>query len=284
MVLGDRKVGVALGSGSFKGLCHLGFIVALEEKGIVPRVIAGSSIGAIVGALWASGLKAEEIVRLFKKINSKRLLKYISFSFSRRGFVDAKVEEFLRENIGDIRFEELKTKLVVVATDVTNVRRITITQGKVSEAVRKSVSVPGIIKPIIENNSVIVDGGILAPLPVKELVDTGCNEIYASSLVPKDPTCLLPTMFEKLSKNTREKIEEIFKINLPEPHLTAYGIVKRSLIVMNVALENYEIAIYKPKVVVRYDIKDLEISDLDRIDYYVELSYKETIKLLNTLD
>lgn len=75
-------------------LCHLGFIKALEEKGIQPHFIAGSSIGSIVGALWASGLKASEIIDIFKQIDSRNFLKYISFSISRVGFVDTRIEDF----------------------------------------------------------------------------------------------------------------------------------------------------------------------------------------------
>lgn len=275
-----RKVGVSLGSGSFKGLCHLGFIKALEEKGIQPHFIAGSSIGSIVGALWASGLKASEIIDIFKQIDSRNFLKYISFSISRVGFVDTRIEDFLRNHIGDITFKDLKIPLIVLATDITNARRIVINEGSLAYAIRKSISVPGIIKPVIENNNVIIDGGVLAPLPIKELVEVGCNSIYASSLVPKNPVYVLPTMFEKISKTARQKIEEIFKIDLPDPSLTVYSIIKRSLVVMNIALEDYEIMLYRPKVVVRYDIGDLDISDLDKIDYYIDLSYRET---LNTL-
>lgn len=272
------KIGVSLGSGSFKGLCHLGFIKALEDKKIQPSFIAGSSIGAVIGALWASGLNADEIIKIFKQIDSKNFLRYISFSLSRKGFVETRIEDFLRDHIGDITFNHLKIPLVVLATDITNARRVVISEGSVSSAVRKSISVPGIIKPVIENNNVIIDGGVLAPLPIRELVELGCNKIYASSLVPKNPIHVLPTIFEKISKTTRQKIEEIFKIDLPDPSLTVYSIIKRSLVVMNVALEDYEIMLYKPKVVVRYDIGDLDISDLDRIDYYIDLSYEETIK------
>ncbi|MEN2998442.1 MAG: patatin-like phospholipase family protein [Brevinematia bacterium] len=278
MILRKKKIGVALGSGSFKGLCHLGFIKALEERGIIPDVIAGSSIGALIGALWASGLRSSEIIEVFKKINSRNFLKYISFSLSRKGFVETKVEDFLKECIGRVRFSELKTKLIVTATDITNAKRLAISEGNVEEAVRKSISVPGVIKPILENGSVIIDGGVLAPLPIKELVEEGCSEIFASSLVPKNFAHILPTVFERFSKTAREKIEEIFKIELPEPSLTVYSIVKRSLVVMNIFLEEYEIALYKPKLVVRYDIEDLDISALDRIQYYIDLSYKETLK------
>lgn len=280
MIFSKKKVGVSLGSGAFKGVCHLGFIKALEEKGIKPDVIAGSSIGAIIGALWASGMNSNELIKTLKKIDSRNLLKYISFSISRKGLIDTRVDKFLKEHIGEVKFEDLKTQLIVMATDITNAKRVAISSGKVEEAVRKSISVPGFIKPVIENGNVIIDGGVLAPLPIKELVEEKCNEIYASSLTPKNPTNVLPTTFEKLSKTAREKIEEIFKIDLPDPSLTIYSIIKRSLTVMNISIEDYEISIYKPKIVTRYDISDLDISALDNIDYYIELSYKETLDTL----
>jgi NTE family protein len=274
------KIGVSLGSGSFKGICHLGFIKALEEEGIKPDVIAGSSIGAIMGALWASGKNSNEIIKIFKQMGSKNFLKYISFSVSRKGIIEPKIEEFLKEHIGTENFDDLKIKLIVMATDITNGERIKITQGSVLKAVRKSISIPGIMKPVIENDNVIIDGGVLAPLPLKELTDEKCTEIFASSLTPEDHKKILPTTFERISRMTRQKLEEIFKIEISEPSLTIYSILKRSMILMDIELENWEIKFYKPKILVRYPIEELDISALDRIDEYVELSYKKTKELL----
>ncbi|MGC8766784.1 MAG: patatin-like phospholipase family protein [Brevinematia bacterium] len=279
---GHSKVGVALGSGSFKGVCHLGFIKALEEKGVYPDVITGSSVGAIIGALWASGLNSQKIIDIFKQINSRNFLRYISFSASRKGFIDAKIEEFLNEHIGQIKFDELKTKLIVLATDITNGVRVAISEGSVSYAVRKSIAVPGIIKPVIENDDIIIDGGVLAPVPIKELYEEKCDKIFVSSLIPLDHRKLLPTSFERISKSARQKLEEIFKIDLPDPSLTIYSIIKRSLILMNIQIEDYEIMLYKPIMVVRYPIDDLDLSALDNIDYYINLGYEKTKELLSS--
>jgi hypothetical protein len=82
---------------------------------------------------------------------------------------------------------------------------------------------------------------------------------------------------------TRQKLEEIFKIEISEPSLTIYSILKRSMILMDIELENWEIKFYKPKILVRYPIEELDISALDRIDEYVELSYKKTKELLKKL-
>jgi len=276
------KVGISLGSGSFKGICHLGFIKALEEEGIKPDVVVGSSIGAVMGALWVSGKTSDEMIEIFKKMGSKNFLKYISFSVSRKGVINPKVEDFLKENIGTEDFKDLKVKFVVMVTDVTNGRRIRIDKGKVFDAVRKSISIPGIMKPIIDDGNVIVDGGVLAPLPLKELFDEGCDEIFASSLTPVDHRKVLPTTLERISRSAREKIEDIFKVEIGEPSLTIYSIVKRSMMIMNIELENYEIKCYKPKVLVRYPVDNLDISVLDRIDEYVELSYKKTKEILKS--
>lgn len=275
-----RKIGVSLGSGSFKGVCHLGFIKALEEKGIYPDVIAASSVGAIIGAFWASGLKSQDIINIFRKVDSRNFLRYVSFSVSRKGFIDAKVENFLREHLGELKFEDLKVKLIVLATDITNGIRLRLFEGNLISAIRKSIAVPGIIKPVIENGNVIVDGGILAPLPLKELREEGCNKIYASSLTPLDYKKVLPTSFEKISRSTRLKLEEIFKVDLPDPSLTVYGIIKRSLVIMNIQIEDYETMLYKPDVAVRYPIDDLDISALDNIDYYINLGYERTKEML----
>ncbi|WP_448377455.1 patatin-like phospholipase family protein [Fervidobacterium sp.] len=277
------KIGISLGSGSFKGVCHLGFIKALEEEGIIPDVIVGSSIGAVIGALWASGKSADDIIEIFKQMGSRNFLRYISFSVSRRGIIEPRIEDFLKGHIGTKNFEDMKVKLIVMATDITNGERVKIVEGSVLKAVRRSISIPGIMHPVIEGESVIIDGGVLAPLPLKELFDEGCSEIFASSLTPEDHRKVLPTTFEKISRMTRQKLEEIFKVEIGDPSLTIYSIIKRSMVLMNIELENWELRFFKPKILVRYPIDDLDISALDRIDEYVELSYRKTKEALRNL-
>ncbi len=277
------KIGVSLGSGSFRGICHLGFIKAIEENNIKPSVICGSSIGSIIGALWSGGLDSKEIIKIFKKIKSLDFLRYISLAISRKGFINTKVDEFLKKHIGEMTFDQLKVKFIAITTEIKKAQRIPIKEGSVIEAVKKSIAIPGIIKPYVDKDDIFVDGGVLAPLPIKELRDENCKKIICSSLIPKKHTYLLETPIEKLSKISRNKIKELLNIDIPEPSPSFLGIYKRVIFAMNMYIENLEIEKYSPTLVVKYDIEKMNISALDEIDKYIDLSYRETMERLEEL-
>ena len=179
-------IGVALSCGGAKGLAHLGVIRVLEEHGIVPDIIAGSSMGAYVGALWAKGYDPDEMDQM--AMQHSGLLGALKLADPKlwpvRGLLRGKiVEDSLRRRLKYAKFKELRTPLVVSGTDLENLETVWFDQGDVASAVRASCGLPGIFAPKKIRGKYYVDGGIAAPLPVRKLYEMGADIVIASNVM-----------------------------------------------------------------------------------------------------
>jgi NTE family protein len=187
------RIGLALGSGGARGLAHVLVFEVLEELGLRPHRIAGSSIGAVMGSLYAAGLSAAEIHEMidgitvsrdeswFQALLSRELTRWLRFvepGLERGGLArsDAFVE-FLRENAGVMRFEELQIPLRVVATDFWDRETVVFEAGELWPAVQASMAMPGLFKPVSHEGRTLVDGGLTNPVPFDLLDD--CDVLIA---------------------------------------------------------------------------------------------------------
>src|SRR4030042_2004073 len=163
------KVGLVLSSGAAGGLAHIGVIKALKEYGIGIDVIAGSSIGAFIGACLAAQESIAELEELVLATDWRKLIALADFKPATllKGFIQGqKVKDLLLPIIGDIDFSDLKLPLVVAATDVENGTGVLIQEGSVLDAVRASISIPVIFTPVRLLNRYLIDGGIVNPIPL----------------------------------------------------------------------------------------------------------------------
>ncbi|MBU2549563.1 MAG: patatin-like phospholipase family protein [Proteobacteria bacterium] len=181
--VGSRRVGLALGSGSARGWAHLGVIEVLVENGIEPEVVCGTSIGALVGAFyvadqlpvlsdWASGLKTMDMVR------------FLDITLGGRGgFIEGgRLIDFFQDKIGDHLIEDLTKPYGAVATDLLTGQEIWFTRGSLLEAVRASISIPGIFTPVRRGDQWLVDGGLVNPVPVSLCRALGADVVLAVDL------------------------------------------------------------------------------------------------------
>ena len=167
----NYKIGLALGSGSARGLAHIGVIEALKSHGIEFDILSGSSIGALIGALYCCGIDFKYVKALCKELPQKV---YLDVSIPRIGFVKGeKIQELIKLITRNCDFKDLKIPLMVTATDLKNKCLKIITEGKVHEAVRASISVPGVFVPYIKDDMILVDGGVLERVPARALKDAG---------------------------------------------------------------------------------------------------------------
>ncbi len=161
-------VGLALGSGSARGWAHIGVIRALTEAGIHVDYIAGTSIGALVGAVYASGGigTLENVVLQF---DWKQIAYFFDVVLPKSGLLDGKkVSAFIRRHVKEINIEELAIPFCAVATDLGTGNEVILKQGDIIEAVRASISVPGIFTPVKKNGTILVDGGLVNPVKFLE--------------------------------------------------------------------------------------------------------------------
>ncbi|NTV97364.1 MAG: patatin [Thiobacillus sp.] len=176
------RIGLALGSGSARGLAHLGVIRALTEAGIEPYCIAGTSMGALVGAIHAAG-KLDELEATFQAFDWKKTVSFFDVVLPKSGLIDgAKVGELVRDHIHADTIEALPMPFAAVATDLASGEETVIRTGDVIEAVRASISVPGIFTPARRDGRILVDGGLTNPVPVSAARALGAEFVIAVDL------------------------------------------------------------------------------------------------------
>ncbi|HZJ82369.1 MAG TPA: patatin-like phospholipase family protein [Clostridia bacterium] len=174
------KIGLALGAGASRGLAHIGVLQILEEHGIVPDFIAGSSIGALIGALYAAGISPKMIGGIASELDMKM---YYDVGVPRLGFMKGdKLEELIKILTRGRTFNELKIPLKVTAVDLKTNKLVIIDEGIVHRAVRASISIPGIFTPVFDGDQVLVDGGLLERIPTRIVRDMGADIVIGSDV------------------------------------------------------------------------------------------------------
>ena len=178
----DKKIGLALGGGAARGWAHLGVIRALEEKGIKPDYVAGTSIGALVGGAYVAG-KIDKLHHFSGSLDWKQLLNFFDPVFPRTALVDGKkVERFLRELVDDKKIEDLEIPFSAVASDLYDGGETVIDSGDAAEAIRASISIPGIFTPVKKGRSILTDGGLVNPVPINVVREMGADFVIAVDL------------------------------------------------------------------------------------------------------
>ncbi|WHY02273.1 patatin-like phospholipase family protein [Neobacillus sp. DY30] len=171
------KIGLALGSGGARGFAHLGVIKVLKEAGIPIDLIAGSSMGALVGSFYGAGI---EIDRLYKLSTAFKRKYFLDFTVPKMGFIAGKrVKEFIKVFTHGKNIEELSIPIGIVATDLLTGEKVIFKQGPVAEAVRASISIPGIFVPEKYNGRILVDGGVSDRVPVSVVKEMGADIVIA---------------------------------------------------------------------------------------------------------
>ena len=209
-----KKVGIALGGGGARGLAHISMLQVLESLDVRPVAIAGTSIGAILGALYASGRSASDLRELvralvempqsFKEVVGARklpgVLEFIGLDVGKSGVLG--VDKFLgalQAELGVSSFEELQIPLTVVAADFWARREVVFDQGPLAPAVAASFAIPGVFKPVRMGDRVLIDGGCVNPVPY-DLLPSECDIVVAVDVlgqrVPSED--LVPTVTESV--------------------------------------------------------------------------------------
>ncbi|GAI40102.1 unnamed protein product, partial [marine sediment metagenome] len=201
----ERKIGLALSGGGARGLAHIGVLEVLQKEGIPIDMIAGTSAGALIGAIYARGKDANLIKNKVLGLDWKRLASLVDLALPRSGFIGGKkVTNLLREFIGgDIKFGDLKIPLTCVATDIITGEEVAIKEGSVLQAVRASISIPALFTVVKWKGRYLVDGGLVNPVPVSVLKEMGADFIIAVNAIP-DITERVSHMSKKGMKDHKE--------------------------------------------------------------------------------
>ncbi len=227
--------GLALGAGLSRGFAHIGVFKVLAREGISIDYMAGASMGSAMGALYASGLKLSVLEKLALRINRKH---WIDYTMSGKGFVSGeRLENLIGLLTRHCNIEDLASPLHVVATDLNKGRRVVFKKGYLARAVRASCSMPGIFLPVQEGDKLLVDGGVLERVPVKEVKRMGADIVVAVDVSAGMEEYEIKNVFDVISKT----------IDIMSKELSSYRIKSAD-------------------VVVAPDLKDISPSDFTRVE------------------
>jgi len=175
------QIGLALSGGGARGLAHIGVLKVLEREGIPVDFLAGTSMGGVIAAIYASGLDAAYIEKeALRMARLRNLISLLDRTLPRRGLVEGqKVQEYLTTHLRDKTFEEMKIPLALVAVDLISGQEVILDSGSVVEAVRATISLPGVFAPLRLGDYLLVDGGALNNLPADVVRHMGADVVIA---------------------------------------------------------------------------------------------------------
>lgn len=177
----SKKVALVLGSGGARGYAHIGVIEELQERGYEIGCIAGCSMGAVVGGIFAAG-KLREYREWTESLDYLDVLRLLDVSFRLGAIRGERVFGRIQEIVGDVDIENLDIPFTAVATDLTNQQEIWFQEGCLHQAMRASAAIPSLFTPVIQGKRMLVDGGLLNPLPIVPVVSSHCDLIIAVNL------------------------------------------------------------------------------------------------------
>jgi NTE family protein len=171
------KVGLALGAGFFRGLAHIGVLQVLKENDVDIDLIAGTSMGSVIGSIYSTGMSIDMLEKLVYSCSERM---FYDVRRSKKGFIKGdKIVSFMKTLTGDKSFDQTDIPFAAVACDIETGEKLVISQGKIYEAVRASISVPGIFVPYEMDGRVLVDGGVLERVPSGVVRDMGADLVIA---------------------------------------------------------------------------------------------------------
>ncbi len=290
------KIGLALGSGAARGLAHIGILKAFEDRKIKPYAITGSSMGALIGGIYASGYPIEKIAEFYMSLDLSVFKRFVDFKISSSGLIGGeKIEELIASITGKRDIEDLDIKFKCVATDLLTGLEIVFDKGDLVKAIRASISFPAIFVPVYYDKMFLVDGGIKNPVPVDILPDE-CDIKFAIHVGPsviKDP--LVKKYYAensiKVEKNSNSLSEKFYTfINSYLKNIILDDSIKYpnmlETIVQTIAILQENAYINKLKeangniVEITPELSNYKLTDFTKAKEIIEIGYIEGLKII----
>ena len=267
----DMKIGLALGSGGARGSAHTGVLNVLDREGIPITVVSGSSIGALVGAAHAVGLPVKQVEREWLVTDAHRLFRSFLPTFPRAGLSSGtELTKILADVLGEVQIEDLPIPYAAVACDIDTGETVVLREGSLVEAVRASTAIPGIFHPVRRGDRLLIDGGLVDPVPVRTCRELGADFVIAVDITPRP----VPTtqrgrnVWDRIGDQLRdglthqtwipnsltELLESLFRERPERPLPGLYSILNQSISILVQEILRQKMASHPPDLLIRPDL------------------------------
>lgn len=288
----SKKAVLILSSGGARGLAQIGVIEALESQGWVISRIAGSSIGSLVGAFYAAG-KLNDFKAWVEKLDKMDVMRYFDVTISSQGFIKGdKIMKEMRRLMGNVKIEDLPVPFKAIAADIINNKSVWFENGDVINAIRASVSIPGVFTPSKTKNKMFVDGAIACPLPMQayhlkedeQMIAVNLNaripyEVPELSAEEQQEQAQQAGVFHQWRENARNMLNIKKHKSAKSPGM--YGILLRSFEMMQESYTMELINNYHPHFLVELSRESADTFEFNKAKELIAYGKQQTIKALN---
>ena len=275
----NKNVALVLSSGGARGLSEIGVIEALEKNGFNITSISGSSIGSMIGGIYAMG-KLSEYIQWVKTFDRKAIWGFVDLSFKNQGLLKGeRVLEKMKSIIPDMNIEEMNIPFVAIATDILNEKAVVFEKGSYYEAIRASIAIPAVFTPVKYNDTFLVDGGVLNPVPI-EYVSRKPNDILVVvNLYGGNEN----NMGENISSNNPKNIYNVKEVinklsrrirNNNKRSVGYVSILSKSLSYMMQKNAKLNIEKYKPDIIINIPHDHANTFDFHKADRLIKYGEK----------
>jgi len=279
----NKRVSLVLGSGGARGYTHIGVIEELEKNGYVIESISGSSMGALIGGLYACG-KLQEYKEWVLGLDILDIAKLLDFSFLSGGMMQGdKVFRKIQEMVGEVNIEDLPIKYTAVATDLVKQKEVWLQKGDLLDAIRASIAIPTIFTPKKIDNRVLVDGGVLNPLPIAPTISDDTDITIAVNLnaynakkydikIPKKEL-ERENRWQEIFFELQQKAQSFFKkeAKLEFNEMNMFAIVGKTIDIMQNSVLECKMAGYSPDIMINIANDACDFYEFNRAYEMIEL-------------
>jgi NTE family protein len=294
-----KKISLVLGSGGARGLAHIGVIRRLEEHGFEIGYIAGSSIGALIGGIYAAG-KLDDYSDWVRELRKRDIVKLMDWSFSGGAIMRGeRIISVLRELIGEHEIEDLPIGFTAVATEINDKREVWLNRGPLFDAIRASIAMPLVFAPVERDGMLLVDGGLVNPIPIAPTLNDASALIVAVDLNARaEKSSLAEKHDEEAEKEaaTESPIraaisrfvaglftnEDTAKLGDDQPN--SLEIALRSLDTMQTTISRMKIAAYAPRCIVNIPRNLCTLFEFHRANELIDFGYQRAGEMLESTD
>ncbi len=285
-----KPISLVLSSGGARGLAHIGVIEELEKQGFEIKSIAGTSMGALIAGLYAMD-KLQEYKEWVLTLDKLDIFRLIDFTFSSQGLIKGdRIFKKMKTFIADKNIEDLKIPFTAVATDITNEKEVIFSKGSVYDAVRASIAIPTVFTPVKKENILLVDGGVLNPIPISIVKRTKGDILVAVNVYADIPyekkkkhtekQKKVQLIYEKNIKKFREKLNEILPKS-DKPKLGYFKLIDASTTAMIHQISKMTLERYNPDILVNISKDAGNTFDFYRAEELIEIGREAAVKSIN---